>query len=319
MSRGRLHVAVGAIVRADEVLISLRDKRLHQGGKWEFPGGKLEPGESVTAALARELQEELGLTPVTSRPLIRIPHSYPDREVLLDVWKVTDFRGEPHHREGQPLRWVRMATLDEYEFPEANRPIVAALRLPERWAITPPGAPPLTWIVDRAARHLRVGDYVLLRAPQLGPADYTRWVGPIVPALRELGISSVLTSDAAEVEALGAAGLHLSSRRLAALDHRPIRQGLWLSSACHDAAELARAAVLPVDLALISPVRETTSHPGARVLDWSGFAALAERAAMPVYALGGVGPGDVETAWQHGGQGVAGISGFWGDAVAGFG
>lgn len=134
----RIHVAAAVIRAVDgRVLIAKRPLDKHQGGLWEFPGGKVEAGESVEAALARELAEELGITVTAAQPLIQVRHDYPDKQVLLDVWQVLAFSGEPHGAEGQPLAWVEPAQLPGYSFPAANRPIVAAARLPDRYLITP--------------------------------------------------------------------------------------------------------------------------------------------------------------------------------------
>lgn len=134
----RIHVAVAVIRRADgQILLAKRADQQHQGGLWEFPGGKVEAGESVTAALHRELQEELGIRVTAARPLIKVRHDYADKQVLLDVWEVSSFSGEPHGAEGQPLAWVSPRQLPEYQFPAANQPIVQAARLPAQYLITP--------------------------------------------------------------------------------------------------------------------------------------------------------------------------------------
>lgn len=123
-----LHVAVGVIFdAAGNILISLRHADAHQGGLWEFPGGKLEAGETVQQALRRELQEELGIDAVVDEPIVQIRHEYSDKSVLLDVWSVREFSGEAEGREGQSLRWVSVAELGKIEFPEANYPIVELL------------------------------------------------------------------------------------------------------------------------------------------------------------------------------------------------
>ncbi len=123
-----LHVAVGVIDNAaGEVLIALRHADRHQGGLWEFPGGKITDGESVENALARELQEELGIHIESAAPWLTVHHTYPERTVELHVWRVSAFAGSPYGREGQPLRWVAVRQLDPGDFPAANRPIIDAL------------------------------------------------------------------------------------------------------------------------------------------------------------------------------------------------
>ena len=167
-----IHVAAAVIVNAcGEVLVSRRNARAHQGGLWEFPGGKLEADEDVYAALCRELHEELGIEVDAARPLIRIPYRYPDKSVLLDVWRVTAFRGEAHGREGQPVQWVAPEQLPSLEFPAANQPIVTAARLPDRYLVTPEPGPDFPARLARAfAAGIRL---VQLRAKSLDADTYT--------------------------------------------------------------------------------------------------------------------------------------------------
>ena len=124
----RVHVAVGVILDAEQnILLTRRHDHLHQGGLWEFPGGKVEAGESVSTALERELREELGITPEKTSALIEIHHDYGDKSVLLDVHVVWTFSGEPRGLEDQPMVWVPVSELTEYAFPEANEAIVQAV------------------------------------------------------------------------------------------------------------------------------------------------------------------------------------------------
>ncbi|WP_308160256.1 8-oxo-dGTP diphosphatase MutT [Arsukibacterium indicum] len=128
----QLHVAVGVIIRQQgrqtQVLLALRSSKQHQGGKWEFPGGKVEPGETVEAALSRELQEELAITVSKAKPFMLLNYTYPERRVTLDIWLVTEFSGTPEGLEGQPLQWVNISDLASITFPDANQPIVAKLQ-----------------------------------------------------------------------------------------------------------------------------------------------------------------------------------------------
>lgn len=123
-----VHVAVGIVADASgAILIARRPDHAHQGGFWEFPGGKVEADEAVETALQRELQEELGITVQAAEPWLQVRHAYPDKTVLLDVWQVTAWCGEPHGREGQPLKWASPARLDDFAFPAADQPIIARL------------------------------------------------------------------------------------------------------------------------------------------------------------------------------------------------
>ena len=135
MSNVPIHVAVGVIYnnqQADQILIAKRPQHLHQGGLWEFPGGKVSENETVDQALKRELFEELGITVTQSQPMMQVEHNYPDKQVFLDIWTVTDFSGDARGVEGQECRWVRLQQLaspqSEYQFPVANQAILAKLK-----------------------------------------------------------------------------------------------------------------------------------------------------------------------------------------------
>lgn len=135
MSNSLIHVAVGVIFdspQANQVLIAKRPQHLHQGGLWEFPGGKLSAGESVEQALKRELLEELGITVLKAQSLMQVQHDYSDKQVFLDIWTVTEFSGNAQGEEGQQVEWVELQTLfspeSGYEFPKANKAILDKLK-----------------------------------------------------------------------------------------------------------------------------------------------------------------------------------------------
>jgi len=122
-----IHVAVGVIQRDQQIFISKRPEQLHQGGRWEFPGGKVEAGETVLQALQRELMEEVGLTVVKAEPMLVLEYDYPEKRVLLDVWLVNESSGKGEGLEGQEVAWVHYQQLQNYQFPDANQPILAAV------------------------------------------------------------------------------------------------------------------------------------------------------------------------------------------------
>ena len=306
-----LRVAVGVIVRDDgAILLSRRDPAAHQGGKWEFPGGKLEPGESVEEALRRELEEELGIVPLAARPLIRIPWRYPDLDVLLDVWRVERFRGAPAGKEGQPIAWFAPDVLDELDFPAANRPVIAAVRLPAVVAITPADADRDDALLPRLRQLADRGWRIHLRLPNLGSRAYSELVSRLARQAPRLMPHLVLTSNVDEVLAVGAAGLHLPSRRLGELE-QAAASGVAVSASCHGPDALRQAAEAGAFYAFLSPVLPTRTHPEAEPLGWARFASWVDGATLPVYALGGMELSLLEAAWSHGAQGIAAIRGLW--------
>jgi len=119
-----VRVAVAVICRGEQCLIAKRPNNVHQGGLWEFPGGKCEAGETVEQALHRELQEEVGICITHANEIMSISHAYPDKKVCLEICEVIEFSGEPRGCEGQEIRWVSVSDLASYDFPEANSPII---------------------------------------------------------------------------------------------------------------------------------------------------------------------------------------------------
>jgi len=335
-----VHVAVGIIFdcladrevpKIGKILIAKRADHQHQGGLWEFPGGKVEPGESVQVALQRELEEELGLQSSIEdmRPLITIPFHYPDKSVLLDVWAVyggvmpdTDIDDIEHGllgKECQPLLWVERAELASYEFPKANKAITDALLLPKQIAISQDNSNPEV-ILAQVANTLRnhgnkdnANIWIQLRAPSLDQMQYTQLAMKLYGICHESGSKLIWNCPLDWYQVAFADGLHLAINNLkaASIQHneRPIPANQWLSMACHNLAELEVAQAL-ADTVLVSPVKQTTSHAESTPLTWAGFKAISEQARIPCYALGGLNISDVEMAIQHGGQGIAGISCF---------
>jgi 8-oxo-dGTP diphosphatase len=304
-----LHVAVGVIKnQRGEILLAQRGATTHQGGLWEFPGGKVEKGESVQQALVRELQEELNITVQTCEPLIKIRHHYPDLSVLLDVWEVSEFSGDAHGHEGQPIVWAAADQLAAYAFPAANLPILRAVQLPACYAI-----------LDDSVSNDLIADFKTLLAQQIkliqlrlknsSAQDVQQFLQHAIPLAADSGTKLLLNSAAQHTANFTGLGLHLTGNDLMGLNSRPKIQG-WLAASCHNLAQLQQAEKLGVDFAVLAPVLKTASHPETAALGWEQFAALIEQVNFPVYALGGLSRAEVKTARQHGGQGIAGIRTF---------
>lgn len=313
-----LHIAVGVIVGTDgRILISQRRADCAYAGQWEFPGGKVEAGEAVQAALRRELEEELGITVSAARRLIRITHHYPDRHVLLDTWRVSAFTGQPYGREGQTVRWLQPPALDTLPMLAANRPIVRAAQLPASYLITPEPQGDMDTYVQEFQCALSAGiRLVRLRANALDDAAYEALARLLLTCCQPHDARLLLDRDAAMLQRVGAHGLHLRASALQSPKPDPVLprgSGLLLAASCHNAHELCLAQERRADFAVVGPVATTATHPGTAAMGWQGFAQLAEVATLPVYALGGMQRKDLAQAWQHGGQGIAAIRGLWAD------
>ena len=314
MSSQSVHVAAAVIENnKGEVLLALRPKDKHQGGLWEFPGGKVEVLESVKDALVRELKEELGIMVSCSSPLIRIHHAYPDKSVLLDVWRVTAFDGKPRGCEGQDVRWVAREDLRYYDFPAANRPIVSAAILPDNYLITGQFETPEAFF-ERLQVAFEAGiKLIQFRAPWLEPRDYRYLAAKAAKLSGASGGRLLLKGDVALLTETWVDGLHLTSGQL----HKLYETG-WcykgdklLAASCHSVEELFQAAQVGCGFVTLSPVRETASHPGVEPLGVEHAAKLTDMATLPVYWLGGMRGDDKYEAKSAGAQGVAGISCYW--------
>lgn len=307
-----LQVAVGVVKNPEgKILISLRHADLHQGGLWEFPGGKIEASETAKFALARELKEELNITVTAATPLITVKHQYPDRFVQLNVFLVEQFSGEAKSLEGQPFKWVAPAELEHYAFPAANRPIITAARLPHHYAILDDADAAL--LLTNLQKILNRGiKLIQARLKNLPPAAVAKFVEQAYPLCQQQQAMLLMNSAvecSAEVD-----GIHLTSCDLMAL--RPCSgQALttrprWLAASCHNLEQLQHAQKIGVDFVVLAPVLATKTHPGATSLGWEQFADLVAKVNLPVYALGGMTESSLITAQQSGGQGIAAIRAF---------
>jgi 8-oxo-dGTP diphosphatase len=304
-----IEVAAGVLADArGRVLLMQRKPGTHLAGTWEFPGGKLEPGEGTGQALVRELREELGIEARAFEPLISLPWRYPEKAIRLHALRIVDWRGEPHAREGHLLRRVSLDEIDVAGMPAADRPIVTALRLPALYAIS-------TAATDGQAGWLRqIGldarlPLMQLRLPGIDRAGVRRL---LLVALDQAAIprDRLLVNGDIELARECGIGVHLRAAQLRDLTQRPLPDAQWVGASCHAASELERAVAIGADFATLSPVLPTASHPETPPLGWDRFAELVHEARLPVYALGGVGPGELDRARAAGAQGIAGIRAF---------
>ena len=302
-----IQVACGVLQRADgAVLLAQRPEGKIAAGFWEFPGGKIEPGESAYAALARELFEELGVTVRAARPLIRLRHAYSNRIVVLDTWLVSAFDGQPELRENQALAWAALDAVSGYDCLPTVAPILKPLRLPADYVFTAP-------TMDAAA--IRAGltrlprqALLRLRLPALSDADYAALASSLVDDVQQTGLQLVLDRSIELSRELGC-GWHAPVAAWRDLPSRPDVTAFFGSA--HTLEELLALNALAADAAVLGHVQATRSHADQEPLGWQGFADAALEAGLPVYAIGGVGSSDHELAWNNGGQGCAGINAYW--------
>ncbi|HEY0231806.1 MAG TPA: Nudix family hydrolase [Dokdonella sp.] len=314
MTSASIHVVAGVLRDAHgRLLLAQRPPGKHLAGLWEFPGGKCEEGELPIDALARELREEIGVVVESARPLIAVPHDYPEKRIVLDVWQVAAFSGIAQAREGQRLAWIEPADLERIEMPPADRPAITALRLPDRYLITPALPPDQADSLERGIeRACRKGVRLIqLRLPGWPNDRLARFARTARNLCRGYGAELLLNADWKLAAVLGLDGVHLPAAAAASLVQRPLPPDRWVGVSCHDASELAHAARIGADFATLAPVFPTSSHEDAPTLGWERFADLVAATALPVYALGGLKIDDLDAAQVSGAQGIAAIRALW--------
>ncbi len=307
-----LHVAVGVIKnRHGQILISLRKTHLHQGGLWEFPGGKLESGETAQQALIRELNEELAITVLTSTPLITIKHRYPELTVQLQVFLVEQFSGEAKGNEDQTIKWVTANELKNYEFPAANQAIMIAAQLPSYYAILDDTdeVQPLSNLAHLLNRGIKL---IQLRLKNATAEELSLFFKEAYPLCQKHGVRLLINSSVNNAKTYALDGLHLTSKDLMSLSQRPsyLNPSAWLAASCHNLLELQHAQQIGVDFVVLAPVLKTKSHPDTPPLGWEQFAHLVAQANLPAYALGGLAEANLLDAHKAGGQGISAIRAF---------
>ena len=306
-----IDVAVAVVQRADgRVLLAQRPRGKPWEGYWEFPGGKIENGEHATRALARELHEEIGIEVARAFPWLTREYAYPDRHVRLHFYRVLDWHGEPHGREGQHLSWQDPQALTVGPLLPANGKVLHALGLPQLYAISHAAKYGVSEFMQRLASALAYGVLLLqVREPDMPPDDFAQFARDVVAAAHARGARGLGSRDAALARRIGADGVHVSARQLLQMQQAPDTP-MWAAS-CHDAHELARAAGLGADFVVLSQVLPSATHPGVAGMGWEKFAALVQAYPVPVFALGGMRRESLETAMAHGAHGVGLLGGIW--------
>jgi 8-oxo-dGTP diphosphatase len=305
-----VEVAAAVMLRADgrEFLLAQRPEGKVYAGYWEFPGGKVEPGESVREALVRELQEELGITVTACSPWLTRQFTYPHATVRLNFWRVTAWDGEigiTAPLEHAAVDWQKTGkTATVAPILPANDPILKALSLPTMMAITMAETEGVERQLERLEEAFLAGLRLIQVRDKAWPAAQRLWFAEAVCRLAHSHGALVVINDDEEIaRQVGADGIHMSSSRLAACTQRP--DFTWVGASCHSAGEITRAGELGLDYALLGPVLPTQTHPEAPGLGWVEFEKQLAGNTLPVLALGGMKTEMLTDAQNHGAHGIA--------------
>jgi 8-oxo-dGTP diphosphatase len=298
-------VAAAVIERPGEFLLAKRPEGKPYPGYWEFPGGKIEPGEDARAALVRELREELGIEVREATPWITRVYTYTHATVRLHFFRVSAWDGDPQPLEDQAIEWQRIEAPRVAPMLPANAPVLAALALPDVMVVSNAAAHGAeAWLQALAARAMDERLLVQIREKDASRQQVQHLLSRALARAAPFGSRIVVNSDCGDFPQGG--GIHLTARALMESSARP--EAALVGASCHDAAQMDQAQRLHVDYAVLGPVEKTASHPGAAVLGWERFAQLAKDRPMPIYAIGGLTRGDMAQARRHGAHGVALLS-----------
>ena len=302
-----LRPAPGTLL-GQEFLLAQRPEGKVYAGYWEFPGGKVEPGESVREALVRELHEELGIHVTACSPWLTRQFTYPHATVRLNFWRVTAWDGEigiTAPLEHSAVAWQACGdTAQVAPILPANDPILKGLATPTQMAITMAEVEGVERTLERLESALASGLRLIQVRDKGWPPAQRLWLAEAVVRIAHSHGALVMINDDADIaRRVGADGLHLSSAALAACAERP--DFAWVGASCHNTDDIARAGRLNLDYALLGPVLPTPTHPDAPGLGWERFAATLAGNTLPVFALGGMRPEMLADAQQHGAHGIA--------------
>ncbi|MGB0127302.1 MAG: Nudix family hydrolase [Rhodocyclaceae bacterium] len=309
--RKKVDVAAAVITRPDGAfLLGQRAADTFYPGYWEFPGGKVEAGETARDALARELHEELGIEVVHAYPWITREHVYEHAHVRLHFFRVPAWRGEIRDHIHAALAWQHPGVESVAPMLPANAPVLRALALPDFYGVTHAAEIGVERQIALARRAFDQGlRLVQVREGGLSAPLRLSLIRALLPLARGHCATLLVNGDADLVRESGADGLHLSARQLMDAPSRPALP--LVGASCHTAAELAHAARLQLDFVVLGPVQPTASHPGSPAMGWEAFARLIAGYPLPVFAIGGLTRADLERAWSHGAHGIAAIRGAW--------
>lgn len=307
-------IAVGVILNKHrQVLICKRNNGKHLAGCWEFPGGKLEQGESFKFALRRELYEEVGVIVRTAIKVLETHHQYSDRLLRFQFYKIPDYDGEIAPRENQQMRWVSINELNTIQFPEANRAIIDALILPNHYMIADEKVFS-NKLMSCVEEQLNNGVRIIQHRANFDEEKsvYIQHAKQL-KRLCEVHSAKYISNCSLDwVSEIQPHGIHLPSHMLKEIGESKVSKSSfeYFSASCHDEHEVNVANQLNVRCALIGPVNVTKSHPNDTAIGWKRFNELCFSSNMLVYAIGGMKLADDKTASIYGAQGIAAIRAF---------
>lgn len=310
-----VEVAIGLLRRNNTICLSLRQSHQHLADHWEFPGGKIEQGETPQQALTREFNEELGVNTTDWQPLIVVPWRYEKVSVRLHVFQTEQFTGEPQGMEGQQVAWCPIEDLAHKHFPEANKGILQALNLPNIYMSIGKFESEQACLLQFNQALQQGVKLVQIKSKGLDDAQFIRLGNLLADCATQQGAKLLLNAAPEKLDwVANAAGIQLSSKQAQDYTSRPIPESKLLAVSTHTRQQIEHALTIGADMILISPIKFTSAHADITPIGWQGLQALVNEIPVPVYGLGGMQLEDLLEAKSAGAQGIMLSKGVWPEA-----
>jgi 8-oxo-dGTP diphosphatase len=305
-----IEASVGIIFNESfQLLMAERPQSKTWSGWWEFPGGKIEKGETPLEALKRELKEEIGISVIDAEKWIVRKYAYEGYEVTLHFYKVTQWSGNIEAKEEQNISWVLPDNNKVSPVLPANDLIFKAISLPDTYAITNAYEYSGNFL-NKVEQKLNNGlGLIQVREKAIAKNTFIELTKEIIQMARNFNAKIMINSDINLAYKLNADGVHLNSLLLHKLSEIP--KDLLVSASCHSGRDIEKAMTMDVSFVVLSPVQKTQSHPNTTPIGWDDFSKITQNYSIPIYALGGMKQDDIENAFNAGAIGIASQRAIW--------